>query len=150
MALHKTFKTDTTKEVEGVWVAFDEDVALKLARAGGQNFAYQKYFAKLIRPFKRQIDNNTLPQNRQLQLMAQAYAHNIVLDWKQRVEDVEAGTWSFREGHIQDEDGTWLSSTAANIEKVLMDLPDFFQFVRDAAMDLSLFMVEEEEENAKK
>ena len=150
MSLYKTFKTDTDKEVDGIWVPLDEDVVFKIARAGGQNSAYQKYFAKLIRPYRRQIDNNTLPQEKQTAMMADAFGRCVVLDWQQREHSADGKTWKLKEHHIMDGDGNWLIHSPENVTKVLIDLPDLFSTVREVAMEHSAFQTEEEDADAKK
>ena len=150
MSLYKDFSTEKKSEVEGKWLAVSNDVRILLRRAGGSNSAYQQMFAKLIRPVRRQVDNNTLPQKKMLEIMAKGYAHTVVLDWESREIAEDGETWKLKKNNIMGPDGKWIPCTPENIEKVLLDLPDLFDVIRDAATSYSLFQAEEEEADAGK
>lgn len=71
---------DTALETEGVWRDIGDGATLKIARLN--NPKYTACFNRLIRPFRRQIQAGTLAESKQAELMAEALAETVLLDWK--------------------------------------------------------------------
>jgi|DEB0MinimDraft_3_1074331.scaffolds.fasta_scaffold105072_2 hypothetical protein len=75
-----SFKTDRQSSEEGVWVDMGEGCSLLIARKGNNKFA--KKIQALIKPYQRQIEMNSMPEDKANELLAEAMAYGILLDWK--------------------------------------------------------------------
>ena len=124
-ALYQQYQTDPTAEAEGVWV---RDLApgfhVKIARLN--NPKHKAVSLRLARPFRAQIDRDTLSEEKADELVVQALAETIVMDW-------EGGT---------DEAGAALEPTLANKVKLLTDLPDLRADIVQAAKTQDLYRAE--------
>lgn len=76
--------TSETLEADGVWVPY-YTADLKIARYHGDNF--NKVFANLTRPHRKEIEAGTFPEEKQADLMGQALAESILLGWKNVTEN---------------------------------------------------------------
>lgn len=131
MGLYSSYKTDENLETAGIALVVGETdagkkVCIKIARAGGANKAFQRVLAAKTRPYRRQIDQNTMSNSVMEGLMAEVYADTVVLDWE----------------NVTDENDNPLDCTRENIIKVFTDLPDLFSDVRAGAADSSAFRAE--------
>ena len=130
--LHDLFKTDRNKETKGIVLDYG-DVKITIARAGGSNKSFAKEMEKLTKPFRRQIQNGTLPDKTADIILKKAYAKHIILDW---------------DGVVDDKDNP-IPCTEENIIRLFDDLPDFFNDIQEQSRSASLFRDEEIEESAK-
>lgn len=78
-----SFKTDTTKEAEGVWVDFGGGAEFKIASLNNPQF--QKAFSAKKAPYDKQRKEMTDEQ--MLEVMVHCIAKYVVLDWKNVFED---------------------------------------------------------------
>lgn len=74
------FKVDLNKEEDGVWVDIGPDCRLCVARIN--NPKYKEVFRRLTRPYRRQIDNGTLPDEIGDKIMADAIADGCIRGWE--------------------------------------------------------------------
>src|SRR3546814_10059117 len=58
--IYKMFQTDKGLETEGIWYNFDKTTGFRLARAGGANMKFVKALEERTRPYRRQIEDNTI------------------------------------------------------------------------------------------
>ncbi|HOK44370.1 MAG TPA: hypothetical protein PLK67_00460 [Bryobacteraceae bacterium] len=129
---YSVFQTDKTLEKEGIILDYG-DFKIKIARAGGANVAFQKALASKIRPYKRQIDAGTIPDDVAEKLLLDVYAESVVLGW---------------EG-VTDEKGKPLPFSKENVVKLFSDLPDLFRDVQNQAAAISNFRAEVTEDTIK-
>jgi hypothetical protein len=130
---YEMFKTNANAEVErGIDLDYG-DFKIRIVRAGGANKKFSQLLTAKMRPYRRQIDNDTLDPAVADRLMAEVYADTIILGW-----DGVCG-----------EDGKPLSFSKENVVKILTDLPDMFRDIQSQAMLAANFKIEERKEDAK-
>jgi hypothetical protein len=124
MSLYKKFATDENAEAgEGIVLDYGDGVKIRIHRAGGGNKAFARILEAKTKPYRRQIDNGTIDQDVMRRLMAEIYAKSVIIGW---------------EG-VTDEDDHPLAFTEENVVKVLLDLPDLFRDIQEAASNAALF-----------
>lgn len=129
---YSIFRTDKALEKEGIVLDYG-DFKIKVARAGGANSAFQKALTAKIRPYKRQLDAGTIPDDVAEKLFLDVYAESVVLGW---------------EG-VTDENGKLLPYSKENAVKLFSDLPDLFRDVQNQAAAISNFRAEVTEDTIK-
>lgn len=131
MGLYSSYKTDESLETSGIVLIVGESdagkkIGIKIARAGGANKAFQRVLAAKTRPYRRQIEQNTMSNSVMEALICEVYADTVVLDWE----------------NVEDEQDNPMDCTRENIIKLFTDLPDLFADVRAGAADSSAFRAE--------
>lgn len=122
----KITPVDDSKAVEGTWTQY-RGVQLKIARAGNEKF--QKIFANLTRPYKRQIDKGTLDNDTMRNCICEALGRTILVDWKPF-----------------EVDGKTVKYTPENAVSLMEDDPDCREFVQEFANEVDNYLNEEAEE----
>ena len=134
MSLYNLYETDHDVEKGGVILNYGEGVRIKVARAGGQNVDFGKCIERLTRQHRDHKGNLTgISDTFASELWMQAYAESVVKDW---------------EG-VSDREGKPLKFSPENCVKLFKDLPDLFADVRAAAENISNFLADKVEEDAK-
>jgi hypothetical protein len=141
---YKLFANDKSTEQEGILINYG-DFRLRIARAGGANQKFRRLLQAKLKPYRHQIDNDTMDEAVSEQLLRAAYAEAVILGWESRVETNGVETW---EPWLETPDGRVEYSTAACV-KVLNDLPELFRDVQTMAGKSANFRRAEEEEDAK-
>jgi hypothetical protein len=78
----ESYTTDADREAEsGIWVKFPGDRAFRILRAGGSNKEFLRAFRLAIRPYKRQLDKDTMDPATSDKLTRELYARHIIKDW---------------------------------------------------------------------
>ena len=113
-------RTDADKEVGGVWIDFDGETRLLIARY--LNPEHKQYVQKAMAPYKRQMRNDAVGDDVYKRIDAKGMARHVLLNWEGMKE----------------------------AERLLSDpgLEFFSDFVRETAQDLSLYRQQEVEESA--
>lgn len=142
MGMYDTFKTDPTREQEGVWLDYG-DFRVRVAHAGQGNKRYVAYAEKALRPVRRAMDAGALSNERSMAIMADIYAKTIIIDWQVLQEDK---TWKIG---IESEDGSILPFTTENVELTLKNLPNLFSDIQGQASSIANFRAAEIEEESK-
>jgi hypothetical protein len=126
------FKTDEVKELEGVWVYFDEEETqgLLIARAWNENFS--RVFRKLPKGLQHRAKIGTLGKKDDGKIWSRVLAETILLDWK----------------GISDE-GKVLKYSISVAREQLKKYKDLRNFVWDTANEEALYHEEEVEEDVK-
>ncbi len=132
MDLGKQFATDGVLEEEGVWVDLDTESKIKVARMG--NKRYKEAFRRLTAPHKISIRNNNLNDDLAEQLLTQALAEGVLLDWEGMT--------------LKGKPLVYSQKTAI---EVLMNpsLKDFRELVVSIASDMESYRQQEQEEVVK-
>lgn len=130
MDIKKT-RTNKEREENGVWVDFDDETSLLIARY--MNPHHKKFSKKAMSPLKRQMRANTLPDKTYDAIEVKGMANHVLLDWKGMKDNGKKLAYSVKEA-----------------ERLLGDpaLDWFADFVREVSQDISLYREEEIEEAA--
>lgn len=126
----KQFNKETQKE--GQWVEF-EGADLLIAYA--QNPEFQKAHRQLTKPFRRQLEKGTLDVEKEEELLCEAMATGLLLDWK-RVKF--------------EEDGDDVPYTQDLAKQALILNPELREFVAGFSYELDNFRNKDIESTAKK
>lgn len=127
------FATDKKAETEqGITLDYGS-FKIRIVRAGGANRKYAETLNRKLKPYRRQLENDTIDGEVALKAMAEVYADTVIIGW---------------EG-ITGPDGQPLDYCRNNVIKLLTDLPDLFRDIQEQANKAALFRAQEREEEAK-
>lgn len=138
MSLYAQFATDKNVEKDGVVLEYGLNskkkvIAIRIARAGGANTHYAKLLESKIKPYRRQIQNETLDNAIAEKLTKEVYALSVVLGWE----------------NVEDKEGNELEFNQTNFIKLMDDLPDLWSDIQNQATRAALFRSEILEADAK-
>lgn len=119
------FKTDTSKETDGVWVDFGGEASFKIASL--DNAQFQKSFAAKKAPYDKQRKEMT--EDEMKDVMVYCLSRYIVLDWKNIFEDE-----------------TQLSYSVEAAERVIGEIVWLRNRIIEEARNISNFIAEVNEE----
>ena len=138
MSLYTQFETD--REIEKTGIVLDygfnskkQPIQIRMARAGGANERYSKLLELRTKPYRRQIQNETLENAVAEKITKEVYAQTVVLGWT----------------GVEDRDGNEMPFTQENCVKLFTDLPDLWSDVQSQSTRASLFRAEILEADAK-
>lgn len=156
MSLFDSFGTDKNVEKTGITYTPDSQTAITLARAGGANVKYQKMLVAETKPFKRQINTDTMDPEVEKKILRGVYAKTVVLNWETLVDGEDddnparlAQGIEMWPGYVGDltEDGL-VPFTSENVVKIFTMLPELFTDVMATASNYALFRQQEREDDA--
>lgn len=152
--LYAQFATDPEIEKKGIELIFkmpkdQPDIYFRIARAGGGNAQFQKRLDVLCKPYRRQIQTETIAQETMDDIMRQAYADTVVLGWGKIPKDKNGRELPRVDGVIPGPDGNDLQFNRDNALQLMTDLPDLFADFQQQAQKVSLFRRAQVEEAAK-
>lgn len=138
MSLYKQFKTDEKFETEGIIIEYGtgangKPISFRVARAGGNNQKYLKLLESRTKPYRRQLQNDSLDLKVAEKIFLEVFVDSVLLGWE----------------NVEDATGVLLPFTRDNAIKVFTDLPDLYNDLREQAAKSSLFRVEIKEVDAK-
>lgn len=138
MSLYKQFKTDKNVEKEGIVLNYGKnskgaDIEIRIARAGGANVQYAKLLEAKTKPYRRQIQNETLDNDVAEKITKEVYAKAVVLGWS----------------GVEDENGKELEFSFENCMKLFDDLPDLWTDIQQQSTKAALFRADILEQDAK-
>ena len=125
---YEQFATDKKLENEGVRIDYP-GYSIIISRAGGSNSRFSKVMTEIARPYRRQIEQQTIDSELSNKLLATAYARSVILGWE----------------NLCDENEKIIQFSEDNCIKLLIDLPDLFLDIQKVAGDYTVFKVIEEE-----
>lgn len=131
MSLYSLFKTNENLETEGIWIDYGTSGRIKIARAGGQNTAYNKALQKAAKPYEAALKHKRMDTKTAEKISRQVFVEHVILGW----ED------------ICDEEGNELEFSVASVNKLLDDLPELYNDLVAQASDMALFREEVLENN---
>lgn len=140
---YSMFKNDENAEVNQGVVLNYGDFRVRIARAGGANKKFGRLLTARLKPYKRQLDTETMQDEVAAKLMAEIYADSIILGWVSK-----NGEDKFVEG-IHAEDGSIVPYSREAVIGILTKLPDLFRDIQIQAAQVSLFRSVEQEKEAK-
>ena len=138
MSLYSQFKTDKNIEKEGIVLNYGKnskgaDIEIRIARAGGANIQYAKLLEAKTKPYRRQIQNETLDNDVAEKITKEVYAKAVVLGWS----------------GVEDENGKELEFSFENCMKLFDDLPDLWTDIQQQSTKAALFRADILEQDAK-
>ena len=138
MSLYKQVETD--REVEKTGIVLDygmnskkQPIQIRIARAGGANERYSKLLELRTKPYRRQIQNETLDNAVAEKITKEVYAKAVVLGWS----------------GVEDENGKELEFSFENCMKLFDDLPDLWTDIQQQSTKAALFRADILEQDAK-
>jgi hypothetical protein len=150
--LYAQFKTDPEIEKNGIELEYrlsaSSSIIIKIARAGGGNTKYQRVLDVRAKPFRRQIQTETIAPEMLESIMREVYADTVVLGWWTVTYNTD-GTEANRVPTVPDADGNPMDFSRANVLKLFTDLPDMFADVQASANKVALFRKQIMEDDAK-
>ena len=137
MSLKSKFGTVKKAETEGAWVDVlqNEDgttCRVKIRRAGRRNKDYSRSFEKHSKPYRRIGLENVDPEI-DTKIMRNVIIDSVVTDWE----------------NVQLEAGVNIPFSVANLENVLIELPDLQDFIMAKAQEIETFQEQALEAEAK-
>ena len=138
MSLYSQFETNREIEKTGIILDYGfnskkQPIQIRIARAGGANERYSKLLELRTKPYRRQIQNETLDNAVAEKITKEVYAQTVVLGWN----------------GVEDRDGNDMPFTQENCVKLFTDLPDLWSDVQSQSTRASLFRAEILEADAK-
>ena len=130
MSIWDMYETDLSKETEGFWYKVNKKISVKLARAGGANLSFTKAMEEKTREHRKRggaFEGNSVDVELATDLMKRAFAETIILDWK----------------GFTTKDGKTVIYSAKVAYKLMVDLPDLFNELRDAAGEAANYRIED-------
>lgn len=148
MSMYSLFQTDAGLERGGIIIDYG-DFRVRLARAGGANKRYAKVLQAKAAPFRRAIQSDAMDPARAQDLLREAYADAVVLDWQVKVPaDNEDGFVWVQGIENPDPGGDLLPFTKENVLATLKALPDLFTDLQEQAQKSALYRAEVQDQEA--
>lgn len=137
MSLYKQYTTDTNLEKTGVILQFgmnskNKPMSIRIARSGGANTKFNKVMEAVMKPYRRQIQTETIDRDLLKKLLQEVFAKAVVLSWE----------------NLEDENDEPLEFTIENCIKLFEDLPDLFAEVQAQSDKVALFRLDLKETDA--
>ena len=142
MSAYDAFRTDKSKEQDGIWFDFG-DFQVKCARAGGGNTKFLKTVEEVMRPHRRAIENGILKPEVAEKALAEVYARSVIVGWRLKDGD------KLIDGRMETIHGEEVDFNQNNVTALLTALPEFFQQLRAECERMANFRKEAMEEEAK-
>lgn len=121
------FKTDEKLEKEGVWFDVPGGSSFLMKRFGGENSQGVKAaMAAHYKKHSKQIANDTLPADKQLEIVFKTFIASSVVDWK----------------GVKDKDGNELEFSPENCLRLFMRLKKLGETLIEYASDFENFKEE--------
>lgn len=131
-SIHELFATDEKTETDGYVHQITDKISFTLARAGGANTRFVKAMEQKTRPYRRQIQDETMDSALANKLLIEAFAEAVILDWT----------------GITTPDGKEVKFTSENAITLFNQLPDLFNELRDSAGNQSNYRAGEVKDDA--
>ncbi len=131
--LHKQFQTDSSKEEQGVWVDFEDGVAVRVRRLSSK--ASQKAREKAEAPYKARLRSGKLDDDTAELIAIHQLARGVISDWK----------------GLKDADGKDIPYNPDTAFEILSDdsLKDFRGEILQISLERDAYKADEDEEAEK-
>ena len=123
------FKTDPGIETEGLTLDYG-DFQIRIARAGGANRGFVRALEAKLKPYRRQLQSETLDDQVAERILREVYADHVILGWR----------------GVTDGEGKAMTFSRANVLRLLTDLPELFRDIQEQAGRIALFRAQELED----
>ncbi len=127
----RDFIPDSDKEsVSGVWIEYPGGIRIRILRAGGTNEKFKRATSAALKPYRRQIERDMISNEVVTDLARRVYSLHIVVDWQ----------------NVRDIDGNAVPCTPSNVYEFFKAVPELFEDIQRAAVNLANFVEDEAEE----
>lgn len=138
MSLFKQFQTNADIEAAGVKVEYGQNdngsvPAFYVSRIAKSNKRYSKALEAATRPYRRQIELGTMPEDVADRIFMEVFVSTILMGWE----------------NIESQDGSPLAFTKENAVQLLKALPELFDDLQEKAKQASMFREASLEDDAK-
>lgn len=150
----KRYKTNPKTEQEGIWLDYS-DFKIRVRRAGTSNPGYVASMRELAEKNAHRFKSNSITPEEDRQMMAEVWADHIIVAWEGPTvpKDPDKPTGEKITLPFLGPDDKPLPFNRKNVIFFLLDLPDLFIDIREAAAGVALFRadrLEEQEKNSSK
>ena len=126
------YRTDIDLEAgQGIDLRLDADRVITIHRAGGANRKFAKVFSRVVKPYRRKLQNGTIDQDVSDKLMREVYAESVIIGW--------SGITS---------DGAEVPFNKTNCMAFLEAFPEVFDAIQEEAQRVANFIGQQKEEDA--
>lgn len=152
---YKLFKTNPDAEVNGTVINYGDEAWFRVARSGGANKKYLAAMTDRLKPFRRQIQTETMDEKVADRLVLEVFVDTVLLGWGSYVERPVVGGKPdevervSRDGIIEGPEGEDITFGRDSALKVLTDLPELFRELRAESERLGTFATVTKEVDAK-
>lgn len=132
MSLFKIFKTDPKLEADGILIDYGNDektgkpMRFRVARMGPSNQRFAKITDQRMKPYRRQLQTETMDLKLAEKLMMEIFVDTILLGWE----------------NITGDKGGELVFNRENAIELFTALPDLYNDLREQAQKSALFREE--------
>ena len=146
MSLRRTFKTDKTKEVEGVEIPVgmnehnNQPIKIRISRMSRSNKRYTKALEEATRPHSSAISNETLDNDIGSRILQEVFVDTVLLGWSNLPKSELTG---------DEADADELPFSRENALALFEELPDLYDDWEGRAKKASTFRESEREKSAK-
>lgn len=133
MGLYDRYEIDKNLENSGIWIDYGGDGRFLVARIGSGTSAYDKRLKYKMKPYRRQLDNDTLDENLLLKITTETFAETALMDWD----------------GIRDREGNILPFSKENAKVLFADLPNLALDLMGQARDFQNYLLAQREDDAK-
>ena len=121
-SIYEVFETDTTAEETGIKLNYGE-FSFIIARAGGANKRFNKLLERRLEPHQRSIQAGLMDEKLARKILAECFAETVVLGWD----------------NVPDREGKPIAFSKEACAKLLLELPELFDELREQATKASNF-----------
>lgn len=146
MSLRKTFKTDQTAELEGVWIEVSvndhngKPIRIKISRMSSSNKRYTKELNRVTKPHQSAIQNDAFDNELAKKMIQEVFTDTVLLDWDNLPKSELSG---------DDKDTEALPFNRDNVLALFKEMPDLYDDWEARATKAAAFRESEREEAAK-
>lgn len=138
MSLYKNYAMDADKEINGVSVEVDQNengtfATFVLSRMGTTNKRYSKALEFATRPYRRQIELETMDNGLAEKIFRKVFCETVLLGWS----------------NVYGRDGEEIKFTSSAAIALFEDLPLLYEELSAKAKSVGLFREETTEDEAK-
>lgn len=125
---YKQFGTDKELETgKGVTLQYD-GFSIVIHRAGGANKKFARVLAEKMKPHRQRFERGLLDDETSQRILVETYAEAVLIGWKD----------------VLDRNGKKMAFNVDNAVKLLTDLPDLFDDIKNQANSIAVFRQENE------
>ena len=146
MSLSKIFKTDSALEQKGTPITFPENddgtvPTFYIARMHETNVKYKKALEVATRPYRRELQLGTMPDNKAKDISMAVFAETILTGWENiPVEDL---------GMTPTTENEKAAFTKENVKLLMDNLPDLYSELQSQARNMANFLAAQREDETK-
>lgn len=145
-SLYKQFETNKDVENDGIVLEYGMStrgpISIRISRAGGANTRFAKLMEAKVKPYRRQVQNETMDKALAEKIAKEVYAETVVIGW----ENVEMPVIVNGEATKELE---FVPYTVENAIRLFTDLPDLYADIVEQAQRSALFRADIMEADSK-